>query len=266
MLKFQFIILLTSFFALMSCSENAGSENPETPETNNTSSMPFDKRAFLEVKRYLAIPNDEEFKLKIYHEHLNSDTILDAIIAVNRLEYAMNEAIKNGREAKAAELGFNGNYNYLFYYDGALDKISNPIFVPSSPGRELDIAFRSICSPIRKDILVTSRVRNSGWIAYYSVFNEHDLMKVFEWKWFDKLGDKTPEALVHEFVENPDNIAQDIEIYESEIDQYKLPIEDIYTYVPSITKKKKLILRFLLDPKEKKYRLYPEFKGNLPQL
>jgi hypothetical protein len=255
------LLLITS-----SCDEESTATGAESSETKSeTRNESFDARAKREVVGALAIPANEKYSIRIYKEYLNSDTIIDAIITVNRMEFAINEAIRNKREAKSAEIGFTGNYNYIFYYDGALDKISNPIFAPSSPGRELDVEFKSIVSPTRKDLILGYRIRNSGWKCYFSVFNDHDLMMVFRWKSFDFAGEDNPEAFVHSYEVNANQVPKDIAIYESEIDSYTKNIGDMYTYIPSITKKKKLKFKFFLDPIEKKYRLYPEFAKNLPQ-
>lgn len=259
-----------SMFCLLlvasSCGDETTTDSTETVEgTNEKSNESFDARAKREIMASLAIPVNEKFSMRIYREYINADTIEDAIITINRMEYAMDEAIKNNRQAKAAEMGFTGNYNYMFYYDGALDRISNPIFAPSSPGRELDIEFRPIVAPTRKDVIVGYRIRNSGWKSYFSVFNDHDMMMVFQWKSFDFAGEDHPEALVHAFEENPNQVPMDIAIYTSEIDSYTKNIGDVYKYIPSITKKKELKLKFFLDPVAKKYRLYPEFAKNLPK-
>ncbi len=255
------LLLITS-----SCGdENTAESTDPTEDPTEKSHESLDTRAKREIMASLAIPVNEKFTMRIYKEYLNADTIIDAIITINRLEYAMDEAIKNNREAKAAELGFTGNYNYLFYYDGALDRISNPIFAPSSPGRELDIEFKSIVAPTRKDVIVGYRIRNSAWKSYFSVFNDHDLMMVFQWKSFDYAGEDNPEALIHSFEENSNQVPMDIAIYKSEIDSYTKNIGDMYKYIPSITRKKELQLKFFLDPMAKKYRLYPEFAKNLPK-
>lgn len=266
MKSFSSISLFCLLLIASSCGDTDTTDSIDpTEDPTETKKESLDTRARKEIMASLAIPVNEKFSMKIYKEYINADTILDAIITVNRLEYAMNEAIKNDRQAKAAEMGFTGNYNYIFYYDGALDRISNPIFAPSSPGRELDIEFKSIVAPTRKDVIVGYRIRNSGWKSYFSVFNEHDLMMVFQWKSFDFAGEDNPEALVHSYEENPNQVPMDIAIYESEIDSYTKNIGDVYKYNPSITKKKQLKLKFLLDPVAKKYRLYPEFAKNLPK-
>jgi hypothetical protein len=263
-IQFLSALILFAGFAT-SCSET--NEQPtKTDSDKHERKESFEERARREVVHYLAIPTSEKYTMKIYREYINADTLLDAIITVNRLEYAMNEAIKTGREAKAAELGFTGNYNYMFYYDAAIDRISNPIFIPSSPGRPADIEFTSICAPTRKDVVVNYRIRNSGWKSYYSVFNDHDLMKVFEWKSFDAIGTKTPEVVLHSYESNPEQISMDIAIRESSINGYTPNIPNIYTYVPDISKKGKILFKFFLDPVAKKFRLYPDYVKNLPLL
>jgi hypothetical protein len=265
-MKILELSILCLLLITTSCGDDTSTDSTENVEdTNEKSTESFDARARREIMASLAIPVNEKFSMKIYKEYINADTIEDAIITINRMEYAMDEAIKNKREAKAAEMGFTGNYNYLFYYDGALDRISNPIFAPSSPGRELDIEFKSIIAPTRKDVIVGYRIRNSGWKSYFSVFNDHDMMMVFQWKSFDYAGEDHPEALIHAYEENPNQVPMDIAIYTSEIDSYTKNIGNIYTYLPSITKKKELKFKFFLDPVANKYRLYPEFAKNLPK-
>jgi hypothetical protein len=135
-MKILELSILCLLLITTSCGDDTSTDSTENVEdTNEKSTESFDARARREIMASLAIPVNEKFSMKIYKEYINADTIEDAIITINRMEYAMDEAIKNKREAKAAEMGFTGNYNYLFYYDGALDRISNPIFAPSSPGR-----------------------------------------------------------------------------------------------------------------------------------
>jgi len=265
-MKLVEISIICLLLMTTSCGDETTADSVEnTEDTNQKSNETLDARARREIMASLAIPVNEKFSMKIYKEYINADTIEDAIITINRMQYAMDEAIKNKREAKAAEMGFTGNYNYFFYYDGALDRISNPIFAPSSPGRELDIEFKSIIAPTRKDVIVGYRIRNSGWKSYFSVFNDHDMMMIFQWKSFDYAGEDHPEAFVHTYEENPNQVPMDIAIYSSEIDSYTKNIGDMYTYIPSITKKKELRFKFFLDPVANKYRLYPEFAKNLPK-
>lgn len=260
-------LLLSIPFALLflRCGDESSDMAP-TDVANDTKKESFDARVNREVREKLSIPANEKYTVRIYREYINSDTIKDAIITVNRMDFAMNEAIRTKKEAKMAELGFIGNYNFFLYYDGELDKISVPLPVPSSPGRELDVQFKSILSPTRKDIIIDYRIRNSGWRSYFSVLNERDLALVFQWKMFDNIGNNTPEALFHDIVQNPDGITYDIAIFSSDINGYNKNIPDIYQYVPSITNKKELLYKFFFDRSGGKFRLYPEYTGNINRL
>src|SRR6218665_1515149 len=210
----KILFLFLPLLLLTSC----GDETDDVTETGEESTdgntketeTEFFNRSRREVMAKLQIPANENFKMQVHREEINSDTILDAIITVNRLDYAMDRAIRSGRQGKAAEVGFMGNYNFFIYYDGASDSYSVPIPVPSTPGRELDITFENILSPVRKDVVIGYRILNSGYKNYYSVFNERDLLLVFQWKCFDHLGDDAPEVLLHKYVSQPNAKAKDI--------------------------------------------------------
>jgi len=242
---------------LFSCNGN-GNETTGTPEEGEQPTMneTFEQRVKREAEAKLQIPATEKYSLRIYKAYINSDTVQDAIITVNRMQFAMDQAIKMKKTAQAAELGYTGNYNYLFFYDGAIDMISDAIPAPSSPGRELDISFQSITSPNKKDVLVDYRIRNSGWRCYFTAAGQGKLALMFQWKLFDHIGDEVPEALNHVLEESPEGVMKDISIYQSSVDNYVLPIKDFYTYEPKITKKGALLYRFFYDPSIVKYRLY----------
>lgn len=257
----KLIFLFLPLFFLASCGNNDDSEETaentdnETETDTKESDTEFFNRAKREVMAKLKIPGNEDFKMQVYREEINSDTILDAIITVNRLEYAMEQAVKIGKQAKMAQIGFMGNYNYFLYYDGATGQFSVPIPVPSTPGRPLDVSFEHILSPVRNDVIIEYRVLNSGYKSYFSVFNERDLLLVFQWKYFENAGDDNPTALVHKIVEQPNSVYKDIYIINSEIDNYNKNIGDIYQYTPSITKEKEVLYKFTFDPRFTKYRL-----------
>jgi len=255
--KILFLIFPLFLFSCGGDDDNttdAGSENPTGVETKETEAE-FFSRSKREVMAKLSIPANENFKMQVYRSEINSDTIQDAIITVNRLNYAMDQAIRNGSQAKSAEIGFMGNYNYFLYFDGASGRYSVPIPVPSTPGRELGVTFENILSEVRKDVVIEYRVRNSGYKSYFSVFNDADLLLVFQWKYFDHAGEDVPEALLHKYVSQSNSKGKDIYIYKSEIDGYNKEIGDIYQYIPTITKEKELLYHFTFDPRFTKYRL-----------
>ena len=258
MKKLFYLVLPT--FLLFAC----GSESEETDLTEEgdvkteqpkgMSDTQFTALAKQHLMTALDIPVNEKFEFQVYRKEINSDTILDAIVTVNRLEYAMDKAIKEGRQAKAAEIGFTGMYNYFFYYDGATAEFSVPIPIGSSPGRPLDVEFANILSPIRNDVILTYRIRNSAYKSYYSVLRDRDFTRIFQWKYFDKVGEDNPEAILHKLVDNG-NPTLDIYIYKSEINNYNKNISDIYEYVPQITKEKQLEYKFTYDANFEKYKI-----------
>jgi hypothetical protein len=246
------LLLLVSSCGGTDSPATAANDDPSKPKKNET----FQQRAKREIKAKLNIEATEKFSMRTYWSYINDDTIKDAIITVNRMEFAMDEAIKTNKTAKAEEIGYLGNYNYFFYYDGAIDLISEPIPVPSSPGRELDVTFQPITSPSKNDIIVDYRIRNSGWRSYFTASGQGTLGLVFQWKWFDHIGEAQPEGLMHALEKSPEGGMQDIAIYQSVIDNNTTDTKKIYEYEPVMTKKGALLYRFFYDPRIGKYRLY----------
>jgi hypothetical protein len=231
----------------------AVNEDPAKPKKNES----FQQRAKREIKAKLDMNATEKFAMRTYWSYINDDTIKDAIITVNRMEFAMDEAIKANKTAKAEEMGYLGNYNFFFFYDGAIDLISDPIAVPSSPGRELDVTFQSVTSPSKKDVIIDYRIRNSGWRSYFTSSGQGALSLMFQWKWFDHIGEAQPEALMHALEPSPESPSmQDISIYESAIENNPPDMKKIYEYEPVMTRKEALLYRFFFDPRVGKYRLY----------
>lgn len=252
-----FSALLSVLFVQCSNNNNENQAEPKQEKAEKPAKKEaFDKRYKSEIESKLKIGAKEKYSYHVYKAFINADSIEDAIITVNRMQFAEDEAIKSGKTAKAVEMGYVGTYNYFFYYDGAIDQISEPITVPSSPGRELDVSFASITSPDKQDIIIDYRIRNSGWRSYFTSTTEGHLSLMFQWKWFDYIGETVPEALNHVLELSPEGRYQDISIYQSAIDGYSTDIEDVYAYVPKITKKGALMYRFFYDPAVSKYRIY----------
>ncbi len=255
-------MLLSVLF--VQCSGENQAEPAQEKAIKPTKNEPFDKRYKSEIESKLKIGDKEKYSYHVYKAFINADSIEDAIITVNRMQFAEDEAIKSGKVTKAVEMGYVGTYNYFFYYDGAIDQISEPITVPSSPGRELDISFASITSPDKQDIIIDYRIRNSGWRSYFTSTNEGHLSLMFQWKWFDHVGEAVPEALNHVLEPSPEGQSQDIAIYQSTIDDYNPEVGDVYAYMPKITKKGALMYRFFYDPAVSKYRIYsPQMLNDL---
>jgi len=237
---------------LSSCSDIKTSEKDLEKDTNeDIENQTVEEMAHRHVQSQLSIPSTEKYSLKIYKEHLDGDTKIDAVITVNRLEYALNEAKKSGKYEQLKEVGFIGSYNYIFYFDGGLNQISPAINCPSSPGGELIVNFENILTDVFKDILIDYKIRNSSFRNYYSVVN-HTPKQIFQWKLYDYLGEKNTEANFIEYTTGSTSLAKDILIYEGELMNSK-GVNDIYNFNPEISKKGKLLHRFFFLENEGKY-------------
>ncbi len=193
---------------------DAASDVPE--ETSTHQGNDLRSRAARHVEAQLTITGTETYTMNISRANLDGDELEDAIITVNRFNYALEKAKQSPNAAKLAEIGYVGNYNYIFYYDGGLDLISPAIAVPSSPYLPLEISFEPITSTEYSDVLVTYRIRNSAYRAFFTVEN-HTPTRYFEWPSFDELGSPQAKAFVFEYIATAMNPRKNIQIYEANI-------------------------------------------------
>ena len=244
--------LLASF--LFACGEST--ENTEMTQSTRstdkeTTSEDLETKAKRHAEARLGISPTEKYTLEIYPENLDGDEKPDAIITLNRLEFAKNEAAKSKNPVKHAELGFMGNYNYIFYYDGGLDKISPEILVPSSPNTALKVSFEHIASEKFKDILIDYRVLNASFRNFYTVI-EHTPRHVFQWKVFDGINKTEKEAYHFSYTEGTLGPQKDILVMKATMkDPGK--VADIYSFEPEITPSSEQLYRFFYYPREGKY-------------
>jgi len=202
-------------------------------------------------KRTLFINDDEQYSYNIFKEHLNGDTIIDAVITLNRLEYAKLKAEESGKPYKAKEIGYMGPFNVFFYYDGISNTLSSPLIVPSSPLLPLKVSFENITSIDFKDILIDFRIRNSSYKEVYFLVNKFPQL-VFEWTNFDGLGSPQEEAYVFSFNNVKERNVKDIIVNEGKISSIPNNV-DLFTYEPVIMKKNKKIKEFFFLESEGKY-------------
>lgn len=203
------------------------------------------------VRAKLGIQANEKFELKIYRAQLDADGIEDAIITVNRLDFAMKEAMASPNAAKRAELGFMGNFNYFFFFDGKLDMLSPPLAIPSSPLLPLSVSFENISSPNYKDILIDFRIRNASYKDFYTVSN-HTPRRIFQFKNFDGLGTNLTEAYHFEYGAGSYGIQKNIFVMEGKLGA--LPAgADKNTFIPQIKPIEKIKYTFFYLESEAKY-------------
>lgn len=251
----KIIRLIFISLILVACSTQNNKENKENTKKDSSEKTAtisnFETRIKREIEAKLNIPATEKYALAINKAHLNGDEKEDAIVTINRLEFALNEAAKTNT-AKRAELGFMGNYNYFFYYDGALDRVSIPMPIASSAKAPLKVYFENIQSEIYKDAIIEYRIRNSAFRNYYLIENG-SLGLVFQWKLFDQIGTDNYEANFISYQPGTITLAKDIIISKGKISNYSKNISNVYTYNPTIEKNGEELYRFFYDNRTGKY-------------
>ena len=246
-------LLLSTIVIFSSCKddqkklEHVISEN-ELPNSNDLAEY-----ARRHVEAQLRIPATEKYTLSIHKENLDGDDKIDAIILVNRYQYALDEANRSSNPAKRAELAFMGNYNYFFYFDGGLNLISPPLAVPSSAMLPLQVKFENISSPSFKDVLIDFRIRNASYKDFYTI-NNHTPLRIFQWKNFDGLGTPNEESFIFNYETGSYSESKDIVISKGRIGVIPKKA-DLFIYEPIITaaKKQETLFKFFYLPKTGKY-------------
>lgn len=248
----KFLLLAVSVSVLFSCgNEKPGEETDKTENPATTEVGTVESLATGHIERVLGIPGNEKYSLKIYKEHLNGDDKIDAIVTVNRLEFAMNEAAKSDKTAKSAEIGFMGQYNYFFFFDGKSGQFSIPMLIASSPLSELKASFDNITSDAYKDIMFDFKVLDGSFKDFYTI-NGMTPTRIFQWKNYVGLKKAESEAYHFKFGQGTMGPRKDILVMKAELMQPKEEV-DIYKYDPEIKKGDDLLLRFFYHPSTGKY-------------
>jgi hypothetical protein len=253
-MKYFFFILISISF--ISCDSTKNDEDPlKTDKPDDAPVGTLEEQMTRKIRSELNISAIEKYDLKIYKEELNRDDSTDWIITVNLKDRAINEAIKSGKTAKMAEIGFLGNYNYFFFVDGKTKELSDGVVVPSSAKAELIIGFENITSQEHKDFVVDYKIRNSRRRRFYMI-NYKSPLQVCENVIFYNLGleGKETESYVIEYVNHASNGSNDIVVYEGLLDQIKFESpEDVYDVVPEITATERIDRVWHYSPSQKKY-------------
>ena len=246
------LLLIPMLLFLFSCKEEIEKEVVSANELpqDNVDLPTYAKR---HIEAALRIPATEKYTLSILKNNLDGDDKEDAVILVNRYQFAMDEAGKSPNPAKKAELGFMGNYNYFFYFDGGLNLISPPLAIPSSPMLPLKVSFENITSSSYKDILIDFRIRNASYKDFYTISN-HTPLRIFQWKNFDGLGTSESECFVFDYVLGSYSESKDILIKKGVLGAVPKNA-DLFIYEPKITaaKKQETLFNFFYLPNTGKY-------------
>lgn len=251
---------------LTACDTSAPEKDTTGTDEKAPENMTFEERAHREYQAQLEIPVTEKYELRIYKAHLNADNAEDAVITINRLEFAIDKAAKTPNPSKHVEFGYMGNYNHVMFYDGQRDKFSSPTLIPSSAKKPLEVSFEHIQSDAFQTTVVEYGIRELKMKSYYFMYPTSVLL-AFEWKVYDRVGTADYEANVIEPASEGEMSAnKDIFIYKGKIKDYSTDIADMYTYTPAIEKTGMLLYRFFYDPRVGKYvTRKSEANGPLPK-
>lgn len=245
---------------LAGCTETEEPELPEDFEPDVENVDPFEGLSKIEtiemhIRRELTISPDEPIDYQIYEANCDGDDSLDAVITVNLLERAVDDAIKSGNVAKNAALGYMGNYNYMIYRDGFSGNMSSARPIASSPKAKLKVTFENIRSDKQKDILVDHRVLNAAYRNFFTITNGNPL-RVNQVKLFDGMGTKDAVGFAIEYEEGTISQVKDIKSY---VGKFVNPTfaspDDVYTFEPEITKTSQLQEHWFFNPSDMKYYL-----------
>lgn len=248
--EYIFIVSFVTFFSLFAC--NSQTEGTAETEENNVEKLTFDERKERHITGSLSMDATERYSTEIFKEKLNDDEFEDAIITVNRLDFAKKKALNLKNKKQIEEMGYIGDYNYFIFYDGKLDKFSVPVPVPSSPINKLKVKFENLSSEKFKDLTIEYRILNASFRNYYTIYGDV-LQEIFQVKIFDHLNESNPEAYFLEYDKGSICDVKNIMVYEGKIKNYPNTIEDIYQFEPEIVKTNKLYKRWFFNPKIMKY-------------
>jgi hypothetical protein len=247
--KFNFLFplpILLSVMLLNAC-------NTDRSESNNLnqkkkSSLTFEERAKRAVEADLKINASEKYDIQIHKTYIDRDTLEDAVILVNREQWATKRAEKQDNLDYAKKLGFTGPYNNVFVYLGKYDKFISTPTVGSGAEYPLEINFEVITSPSQKDFYVDYRIRNSMHRNYYTVRNDRVFLTL-NCPVFDSIGYPKPKVYSIQHRESSVRLSKDIAMYKGEIANYNpSQIENVNNYTPDkILSKDELYVFFIFD-------------------
>jgi len=248
-MKIFFLLPFVGLF-LFSCDESKSTENTQTSEVSEEN-ISIEELAKRMVESQLSIPATENYSLVIHKAHFDSDGVKDAVILVNRAQFAESEAKRRNRFEAESKLSFTGNYNYLFYYSGAEHNVSRPISITSSSFAPLIITIANIQSQSYKDFSIDYRIMENCYRNFYTIFRGVPKL-VFQWSVFEFENPKTESVSFIEYAPGTYSSAKDIVIFKGKLDAPKPEnVKSDFNY--SISKDGEIEHLFFYNPNEGKY-------------
>lgn len=254
--KLYAIVLTCAIFVFAStCDNQKHTENNTTKKAEIQPELSFEEKIAREIENELNINAAEKYDLEIRHEYIDQDTLQDALILVNRKQWAHDKADKSDNKSFIEKTGFVGPNNYVFVKLGGKEELLKAPPVGSSADHQLESKFLTLTSLAHKDFYVSYRIRNSLHRSYYTV-RKNRLYQTFSCPVFDSIGYENPRVFAVRHEESSVRISKDIALYKGKIAGYDPEkIQDPNSYVPQqIVPLDELILYFIFDEKTMKYK------------
>ncbi len=249
--NFKFLPFLFLLMFFTSCGEQTEEQQKNEGNLSDENGLSLNDLVKRHVSATLSIPGSEKYNLTIYKEDLNEDHQKDAIITVNRAEFAIQQAAASDKTGKFAEMGFLGNYNFLFFYDGATKELTPPIQITSSAKIPLKVTFEHIQSQSYKDVMVDYRIENASYKNFYFIHSNAPKL-VFQWKNFSNLGAANHEAYTFDFGDGSYSPVKDVIVKRATFEDPKNEF-DPFSFEPVLKPTTEVAYTFFYNPTQSKY-------------
>lgn len=251
----KLLFIFSIFFISSACSsEEKKSDNEINTEVKGVETLTDEEKTISQVESTLGISATENYDIQIEYKHIDQDTLLDALILVNRKEFGHQKAKNTETERFFESTGYTGPYNHVFVKLGGSDKLISTTPVGSNADYSLNVEFLELTSKAHKDFFVEYRIRNSLHRNYYTIRGDK-IYLTFSCPVFDNIGDEKPTVYDIQHTNSDVRIAKDIAMYNGEIVDYNAEeIENINKYTPKdIVSNGDLYVFFIFDERKMKY-------------
>jgi hypothetical protein len=145
---------------VFSCSDNVD----ETDETQGSIEQTFEFeeqsiRAFVMDKLQLKPEDIGSFEMK--RAHLNADAIQDGFVFLNLAPKAIRDMETSSNPARFQDAGYIGDYNYIFVWDGATQKMGAAFKLVGNGLAPIEVSLIQLLDPGYKTLTARYRVQNS---------------------------------------------------------------------------------------------------------
>ncbi len=257
-MKATSLILFALF--VISCSNDNQPTDPIVEDQTNIKEYPVEgdlkQKANRHVTTTLSIPSSEKFTLEVFEAHLDDDGVIDAIVTVNRKNKAIDDAADSPNTPQIVEMGYMGNYNLLFHYDGAKNTFSKPVPIGSSAMVPLKVTFANIQSEFFKDAIVEYRIRDGAYHNYFFVQNG-TIQLVLQHPVYSGFADPEGKYYVANFEAKTSSNVKDIVVFKGEYTG-PIPEDKLAIFSPNISMLKEEAFRFVYLPQKRKYGVNPK--------